>query len=341
MALTGISALRKLPKAAKIVSAAVGLPTMLAGIYTAVSHGVYHRSNLSSSNELYLRATGGGKKLLKDMVLLDNSILHSAETNDRRYTIPSSVTLNVSSNEEMIDGFQVFHLNRRPINDRAIIYLHGGCYLNQPIADHWKFLDTIAHRTRAEIIVPLYPLTPVHGALEAHAFLEKVYRKAIEKYGVENITIMGDSCGGGLAAAFAEYLPALGLEQPGHLILISPWVDATLRNPDILAYEKVDPVLGVQGLQKLGLTWAKDLDPNDYRVSPVNGEVRILRNCVVFVGTREIFYPDARLFYDRVNATGVHAELYVGRGLNHNYPLDPIPEAKWAINRMVEIICAD
>ena len=341
MAFIGISTLRNLPKAAKIVSLAAGIPAALAGIYTAVSHGVYHRSNLSTSNEVYLRATGGGKKLLKDMVLLDNTILESAESNDRRYTMPSSLTLKVAVHEEMLEGRQIFCLNRRPINDRAVIYIHGGCFINQPTSDHWKFLDTIAQRTRAEVIMPLYPLTPVHGALEALAFLEKVYRKAIEKYGVENVTIMGDSCGGGLAASFAEYLPSCGLEQPAHLILISPWVDATLRNPDILPYEKVDPVLGVQGLQKLGLTWAKDLDPNDYRVSPVNGEVRILRNCVVFVGTREIFYPDARLFYDRVNATGVHAELYVGRGLNHNYPLDHIPEAKWAINRMVEIICTD
>ena len=115
----------------------------------------------------------------------------------------------------------------------------------------------------------------------------------------------------------------------------------TLRNPDILAYERHDPVLGVQGLQKLGLTWAKGLDPNDYRVSPVNGEVRTLRNVIVFVGTRELLYPDARLFFDRVNATGVHAELHLGRGLNHIYPLMAIPEAKRAINRMVELICTD
>jgi acetyl esterase/lipase len=211
----------------------------------------------------------------------------------------------------------------------------------QPTTEHWKFVDTIAQRTRAEVIMPLYPLTPLHGAEEALAFLEKVYRTTIEKYGAANVTLMGDSCGGGIAASFAEHLPTLGLEQPARLILISPLVDVTMRNPDILAYEGSDPMLGAQGLQKLGLTWAKGLDPNDYRVSPVNGEVRTLRNVMVFIGTREILYPDARLFYDRVNATGVHAELYVGRGLNHAYPLFPIPEARWAIDRIVEAICTD
>lgn len=335
-----ISALRKAPKAARVIGAVMAAPAALSAGYALVSHLVFHRSNMSTATELYLRATGG-KKMLKDMILLDNAILESADSNDRRYTIPSSVTLKVTVDEELVDGHQVFHLNRRPINDRAVIYLHGGCFINQPTPDHWKFMDTIAQRTRAEVIVPLYPLAPVHGAEEALLFLERVYRTTIEKYGCANVTIMGDSCGGGLAASFAEHLPTLGLDQPSRLILISPWVDMTLRNPDILAYEQTDPMLGVQGLQKLGLIWAKDIDPNDYRISPVNGEVRTLRNVMVFVGTREILYPDARLFYDRVNATGVHAELYVGRGLNHVYPLFPTPEAKWAIDRIVEAVCTD
>ena len=341
MALISIASIRKLPKVVKVLGAVTAVPAAIAAGYTVVSHAVFHRSNTSTAAEVYLRATGGGKKPLKDMVLLDNTILERAETNDRRYTIPSSVTFKVSSREELLDGRQVFHLNQRPINDRAVIYLHGGMFINQPTSEHWRFVEIVAQRTRAEIIMPLYPLAPVHGALEAMDFIAKVYQATIEKYGASNVTIMGDSCGGGIAASFAEHLSSLGLEQPGHLILISPWVDVTLRNPDILPYEASDPVLSAHGLQKLGLTWAKDLDPNDYRVSPVNGEVRNLRNVVVFIGTREIFYPDARLFYDRVNATGVHAELYIGRGLNHNYPLLLIPEARRAIDRMVDIICTD
>lgn len=341
MALTVLAAIRKAPKIVKVLGAIASVPAALAAGYTLISHALYHRSNLSTAQEVYLKATGGGKELLKDMVMLDNTILDSADINDRRYTIPSTVTLKSSVSEEIVDGLQVFHVNRRPINDRAVIYLHGGCFLTQPTAEHWKLIDTIAQRTRAEVVVPLYPLAPVHGAVEALDFLELVYCNVIEQYGPANVTLMGDSCGGGIAASFAEHLPTHDLDQPARLILISPLVDVALRNPDIIQYEATDPILGVQGLQKLGLIWAKDLSNNDYRVSPVNGEVRTLRNVIVFIGTREILYPDARLFYDRVNATGVHAELYIGRGLNHCYPLHPIPEAKWAIDRMVELICTD
>lgn len=327
-------------RAIRIAGAALAVPAAIAAGYTLISHAFFHRSNLGTATSLYLRAKGG-KSIYRDPVALDNLILERAEVNDRRYTIPSSVSLQVAVSEEMLGPWQVYHLNRRAINDRAVIYLHGSAYINQPSPEHWKFLDTIAHRTRAEVIVPLYPLAPVHGVEEAFAFLEEVYIKTIQEYGVSNVTLMGDSAGGGLAAGFAEHLPTLGLDQPSHLVLISPWVDVTLQNPDIVHFEARDHVLGVQGLQKLGVGWAKGLDANDYRVSPVNGEVRNLRNVVIFVGTHEIFYPDVRLFYDRINATGVHADLYVGRGLNHAYPLYPIPEAKTAMEIIVDAVCTD
>lgn len=336
-----LTMLRQAPRAARIAAASLSVPALVAIGYTLVSHGIWHRSNAATAFELYLRASGGGKRMLKDMVLLDNTILNRADDNDRRYTIPSSVTLSSSVQEEMPYGQQVFHLNRRTLNDRAVIYVHGGCFVNRPTPEHWKFADTIARRTRAEVIVPLYPLAPMHGALETLDFLTRLYQDVAERYGSANVCLMGDSCGGGIVASLIEHLAVCDIEQPGRSILISPWVDVSLHNPDIVPLERIDPILGVQGLQKLGLTWSKGLDAFDYRVSPVSGDVRRLRNVIVCVGTREIFYPDARLFFDRVNATGVHAELIVGRGLNHCYPLMPIPEAKNAINRMVELICTD
>lgn len=97
----------------------------------------------------------------------------------------------------------------------------------------------------------------------------------------------------------------------------------------------------VAGLRKAGELWARDIDPHDPRVSPINGNVRMLRNVTTFVGTREIFFPDARLFHDRVIAAGVHAELVEGRGLNNNFPLYPIPEASSALERISSIISED
>ena len=48
--------------------------------------------------------------------------------------------------------------------------------------------------------------------------------------------------------SFAEYLKAeTTLPQPGHIVMLSPVLDGTLSNPDAKTYERIDPMLGIEG----------------------------------------------------------------------------------------------
>lgn len=151
------------------------------------------------------------------------------------------------------------------------------------------------------------------------------------------IIIMGDSAGGGLSVAFCEYLAANDLPQPENLIPISPWLDVSMSGD----YDDVefDPMLGVDGLREMGETWAAGLDPKDYKVSPLFGDVEGLAKTTLFVGTHEIFYPDVVKFYNKLIDNGVDAELNVGEGMTHVYAIYPlVPESKEAFKHIVEII---
>lgn len=331
---------KKISTTKKALIAAAATPVALFGAVTAINRLVYRRSNIASASEVYNLITGNKKKMAEP-VEWDNYLLERSEANEERYTLPALMTFKVSVEDTDLGGMQTFVLNRRNINDRVVIYLHGKTLVDQPTIYHWKFLDTIARRTRAEVMVPLYPLAPAHTHEEAYVKLEAIYLKAVEKYGADNITIMGDSAGGGLAASFCQRLAELELDQPKHLILISPWVDLSLNNPDIARFEAQDPMLATHGLRKVGRIWSHGTDPADARLSAINGEVRCLRNVMVFTGTREILHPDAVLFHQRVNACGNHSELYVGTGLHNNYPLYPIPEAAKAIEKIVSAISMD
>lgn len=100
-----------------------------------------------------------------------------------------------------------------------------------------------------------------------------------------------------------------------------------------------DPMLGVDGLRKMGETWAGDLDPKDYKVSPLFGQVSKLPKTTLFVGTHEIFYPDVVKFHDKLKNNGVDAELIVGEEMTHVYPVYPlVPESKEAFRKIGEII---
>ena len=84
--------------------------------------------------------------------------------------------------------------------------------------------------------------------------------------------------------------------------------------------------------------WAGDTDHQDYRLSPLYGNLDQLRDVTVFVGTREIMYPDVTLFVQKLRDAGIAVNSYTGRGLFHIYPLYQIPEAKGVMKRVVAII---
>lgn len=320
--------------------ATAAVPLLAWAGFTIASHAVFHRSGFSTASEVTALLRDRRKKL-SDPIAFDNYLLEQAKANERAVEVPEVVTFRSSVESRDIDGTQTFLLNRRDRNDRAIVYLHGGNFVRRMTASQWHFVDTVAHRTRAEVFAPMYPLAPVHCALEAHETVERIYRQVVEEYGARNVTLMGDGAGGGLAASLAQRLGALGLEQPAHLILVSPWVDITLDNPLVDVYEENDPVLAAYGLRKIGTLWARGVDPHDPIVSPVNGEVRMMRNVMVFVGRRELFYPDAKLLFDRIAACGIHAELHDGRSFNHGYPLLANRAAAHAIDAIVNAVTED
>ena len=216
-----------------------------------------------------------------------------------------------------------------------IIYLHGGIYVNEIRIPHIIFCDKLAKEVNATVYAPIYPLAPNHTYKETYEIVEKLYKHLLNTE--KPIIIMGDSAGGGLSAAFCEYLAENDLPQPKNLILISPWVDISMSGDyDSVEY---DPMLGIDGARKMGESWAGNLDTKDYKVSPLFGDVKKLPKTTLFVGTYEIIYPDVVKFYEKLRKNDVEAELNIGEKMTHVYPVYPlVPESREAFKHIVEII---
>ena len=158
----------------------------------------------------------------------------------------------------------------------------------------------------------------------------------LESY--DEVVLMGDSAGGGLCLSLALKLLKHKISCPEKIVLISPWVDISMTNPEIKNYEKVDPLLSSYGLKEFGKLWANGLSSKNYLVSPIYGKLNDLKNIYIFVGNREILYPDIRKLFAELQVLGVNVELYVKNGMNHAYPLYPIPEAKQAFRIIQNIV---
>lgn len=253
---------------------------------------------------------------------------------DETYEIPKMIYHTKVESRDLF-GCQMVIFNEGEDRERLVIYLHGGIYVNEIKLPHITFCDKLAKKINATVFAPIYPLAPNHTYEETYQIVENLYKDLLKMN--KPIIIMGDSAGGGLSAAFAEYLMVKNLPQPENLILISPWLDVSMSGD----YDEVefDPMLGVDGLREMGETWAADLDSKDYKVSPLFGEVNGLAKTTLFVGTHEIFYPDVVKFYNKLKDSGVDAELNVGEGMTHVYAIYPlVPESKEAFKHIVETI---
>ena len=234
---------------------------------------------------------------------------------DELYELPKGIYHTKAKVREMY-GHQIVIFNGNINTERTVLYLHGGAYVGEIDKPHIAFCDKLAKKANATVFAPIYPLAPNHTCMETYELVENLY-ELILKF-EKPITIMGDSAGGGLSAAFSEYLGENDLPESEHLVLISPWVDVSMSG-DYGKYEDRDPMIGIDGGREMGKAWAGDLDTKDYRVSPMFGNVDKLPQTTIFIGTHEVLYPDVIKFYDKLEENGVDVELNVGEGMYHVY----------------------
>src|SRR4051812_7463006 len=134
-----------------------------------------------------------------------------------------------------VEGFPVTTVTPRGrTSRRAAVYLHGGAYVSEIAAQHWALISKLAD-AGVRVEVPHYGLAPQHTHREAYPLVTAVYRQLLEHVDAGDVTLAGDSAGGGLALGVAQTLAQEGLPQPRQLVLLSPWLDLTISNPDIPA----------------------------------------------------------------------------------------------------------
>ena len=248
--------------------------------------------------------------------------------------LPENLRFSVPVEEADRDGLRVFTLNAGG-NGPLVLYLHGGAYINGFNAHQWRFMDRLARETGCAIAAPAYHLAPWADYARAYDDLTALYRALPEENPGRRLILMGDSAGGGLALGLAEALAGAGEALPERLILFSPWVDVSMDNPDIAGYLAVEPILHFDLVKVHGQYWAGEADTRHWQVSPLFGDMARLPPVTIYCGTRELLYPDILLARDKLAAAGVEVTLRVGRNLNHDWPLMPIPEAEAAFREIV------
>lgn len=236
-------------------------------------------------------------------------------------------------------GFASYTLTRRGTTpSRTVVYLHGGGFV-API-DPWqvRYAARLASALGASVVVPDYPLTPEHTWKDTHGPVVDVVERLLGEG--DDVTLVGDSAGGGLALAVALALRDRGGPQPGRLLLIAPWVDLTTSTPETYDVTETDPWLFIGKMKAYAEWWAGSPDElGRPEVSPGLADLAGLPPALMFFGTRDSLAPGGRLLTRRAREAGWQLTSVEEPGLIHVYPVLPfIPEAGQAWRQTLEFL---
>lgn len=295
------------------------------------------RSWRSAMVERLIRLSGMKKKFVDEKTM--SKYIEKKRIDRTRYTLPKVCRFKYNIQKKEVKGMDCYIYPGSTHSDKQIVYLHGGAYIEQPLVFHWNFLGKLQRETGATIIVPIYPKAPHYTYKDSFERVLPLYKELIKNSEPSSIYLMGDSAGGGFALALAQLMLEKNVPQPRHLILLSPWLDITMENPEIdEALEKIDPMIGIHGAREFGKLYAGNTDRKNYLLSPMYGKLKGLADITLFVGTRELILPDARKFNTIAKEQDVNIKYYEYPGMNHVFPVYPIPEAQKAREIIVKTI---
>lgn len=206
--------------------------------------------------------------------------------------------------------------------EHAVLYLHGGGYTICSPATHRSLAGRIARRSRAYTLVPAYRLAPEHpfpAALEdAGAAWDWLLAQG---YKEQNISLGGDSAGGGLALALTLQLKQAGKPLPASISLLSPWVN----------------LVPATDYARLYLPEGDLAHP---LISPLYGDLRGLPPLLIHVGGDDFLLQDSLDLEKKLRAEGADVQMKKWPGLWHVFQAyAPVfPEASQSIDQIGDFI---
>lgn len=209
----------------------------------------------------------------------------------------------------------------------VILYLHGGGYTCGDLEYAKGFSSTLAAQCGSRVFCPAYRLAPEHPFPAALEDALTAYQYLLNKgYLPQQITLCGESAGGGLCYCLCLKLKELGFPLPGGIIAISPWTDLTASGDSYRDNQETDPSITPELLDFYAACYTADR--TDPLVSPLLGDLTGMPPSLLFVGGDEIMLDDTLLLHEKLERLGCQSKVIAAPERWHAYVLYDLKENK-------------
>jgi len=224
---------------------------------------------------------------------------------------------------------------------RVIYYLHGGGYVSGSAKGCRPITATLARLLKARSFALDYRLAPEFRFPAALEDAVAGYRWLIST-GIDprEISVVGDSAGGGLVLALVMKLRDSGDPLPSSVVSLSPWTDMAGTGESIWANSKRDPFFVPDDVERYAQLYLGAQSRQTPLASPLYGDFKGLPPLLIQSGESEMLLDDARNVHAKAVAASVPSELQIFKGVPHVWHLMTpfVPEARVALRQVAEFI---
>ncbi len=240
---------------------------------------------------------------------------------------------------EKIAGRNCYTLASDKNSDTHIVFLHGGAYRYPSTFFHWVLLDNLLKAIPCKATFVDYPLAPKHKCKSNVNTVMEVYSTLFKSSCKDNIVLLGDSAGGGLALVMAQLIKKNNISpKPKKIVLLSPWLDVSMDTEIPEDLQNNDFLLSRSELKENGKDYAGDLDTKDPLCSPYYGDSSNIGEIALFMGTKDILYIDALRFKKKAKQENYDLSFFEYKDMLHDWVLFPIADAKKAQLEIIQFI---
>ncbi len=223
------------------------------------------------------------------------------------------------------------------VDDRVILYLHGGAYHAGSIATCRRLVSVMSAEARARVLNVSYRLAPEYPFPSALDDVVSAYRWLLASgTPASRIAIAGDSAGGGLALATLLALRDGDDQKPAAAVAISPVTDLDATGESMRTRAEVDLMVRPEGMKEAADWYLAGQDARHPYASPLYGDLAALPPMLIQVGDAEVLLDDSTRFAAKVRDAGGNVTLEVWPEMPHVWHAFAglLPEADQAIARI-------
>jgi len=234
------------------------------------------------------------------------------------------------------DDIKAFWIDKASSERGVLVYLHGGAFYFGPVKEHWDYFGRICKESGMAGLLIDYGFAPQNPyPVGLNEIIDIVTTTELPA----NWFFLGDSSGAAMAVSATFKLREIGAGLPKKLVLMSPWIDATLTNPDIDLTKHEDVMMTVERLSGAAADYVGENDRADPMISPTFGDLTGLPPILIQMGTADLLLADCRKFYQKCVDAGVDVKYEEFPEAFHDFMmLSVLPEARRAIRSQVEFL---